>query len=60
VIVLGALLIGLVVMGGLSALLRRRFDVTPDGPGGALPDDPGKAPLHHEEEHPEPEPAGSR
>jgi iron(III) transport system permease protein len=60
VVVLGALLIGLIVMGGLSALLRRRFNATPDGPGGALPDDPGNAPVPHLAETPEPEPVGSR
>jgi hypothetical protein len=60
VIVLGALLIGLVVMGGLSALLRRRFNAAPDGPGGTLPDDPGNAPVPQVADQPEPEPVGSR
>jgi iron(III) transport system permease protein len=60
VIVLGVLLVGLIVMGGLSRLLRRRFTPTATGPGVDLPDAPGNAPLLLEPVLPEPEPVGSR
>jgi iron(III) transport system permease protein len=58
VIVLGALLVGLVVMGGLSQLLRRRF--SPDAGTGSVPDDPGAPPLPPRRESAAPEPVGAR
>ncbi|GAB3365287.1 ABC transporter permease [Modestobacter lapidis] len=60
VVVLGALLIGLIVMGGLSALLRRRITGRPDPVAEAATVDPGNAPLPQPLERTEPEPVGSR
>lgn len=58
VIVLGALLIGLVVMGGLSRLLRRR--IGPAAGSGGAPDDPGGLPVPPRTGAATPEPVGAR